>query len=777
MAFGQDLANFKFLRECTGYKVDGSAVMFEFGEARLLVKVLRPGVVRVRMALDGNFAPERSWMPNKPDEEYPPVAIEVKDIYDRIHIRTGEIKILLHKPYGRLTFSDNRDWVIVTDAISGGSGTGADGSVISTFAMSESQFFYGFGERSGQLNKLHKRYTAWTTDPWYFNGDHGPGADQLYQAIPFYIGLYQDHGAYGIYLNNSYQSAIDVGKTTPNVVRIEARSGELDYYFFNGAEPAKVVEHYTELTGRMPLPPRWSLGYHQCRWSYYPEQVVRDLAQGFRKRNIPAEVIFLDIDWMEGYRVFTWSDKRFPDPKKLCEDLAAQGFKLVVISEPGIKIDENFGVYREGLEKDYFIKNPDGSVAVGYVWPGASHFPDYTRQEVRDWWAGLHKSLVVAGVAGIWNDMNEIAAHTAPFGSGEGVPYTPDLASLQGDAGERTTHAEVHNVYANLQNQATFEGLLQAEPEKRPFILTRAGFAGVQKHAAVWTGDNWSVWEHLEMSMPELANLGLSGVAFVGSDIGGFNGTTSREMFARWIQLGAFYPFARGHAMAGMPDKEPWMFGTEVEAISRKYIELRYQLLPYLYTAFYGASQTGAPIFRPLVYAFWQDPAVATLYDQVLIGDAIMLAPIYRSATDHRLVYLPEGVWYDFWTKERLEGKQYIIAKAPLDIMPMYIRGGSVVPFAPVMQYSDEKPLDSLTLEVYPDAGGAASGKLYEDDGISFAYRQGVYRLTEFSFRLEGAEVIPSVSVDNNGTYVPHPRTVKARVFIPQGVKEIEINA
>jgi alpha-glucosidase len=376
--------------------------------------------------------------------------------------------------------------------------------------------------------------------------------------------------------------------------------------------------------------------------------------------------------------------------------------------------------------------------------------------------------LLDSGVRAIWNDMNEPAMSTAPFGEPGQAGQIPSDAP-QGSQEERTTHAEVHNLFGYLMSRSTFEGLLRLRPDERPFVLTRSGFAGIQKYAAVWMGDNLAVWEHLEMSMPQLCNMGLSGVPFTGVDIGGFSFGSSAELFARWIELGAFYPFSRAHSAEGTPQKEPWVFGEQVEAISRKYLELRYRFMPYLYTAFWQNSQSGAPVFRPMLYHFWQDPATLELNDQVMVGEGLMLAPVYRPGLNYRSVYLPAGVWYDWWSGPRFEGSEgrVIIAAAPLDTMPIYVRGGSILSLGPVMQYTDEKSLDLLTLEIFPDEQGNATGQLYDDDGLSFAYRQGQSRLTRYECRPNGAKTV--VIARHEGAYQPASRSIEIRLHLPDG--------
>ncbi|PLZ53296.1 TIM-barrel domain-containing protein, partial [Fischerella thermalis] len=617
--------------------------------------------------------------------------------------------------------------------------------------------YYGFGERAGLLNQKGKRFTNWTTDSL----DYTMLTDAMYQAIPFFMALRQGVG-YGLFFNTTFWSRFDVGVDQPDILRLETLGGELDYYIIYSPEPAEIVQTYTQLTGRMSLPPQWALGYHQCRWSYDSESEVRQLVQQLRQRRIPCDVIHLDIDYMFGYRVFTWNPRRFPDPQKLLSDLAEDGIKVVTIVDPGVKFEPqaDYTVYAQGLEKDYFIRRADGKVFHGYVWPGRAVFPDFLRPEVRQWWGDLHRSLTDVGVAGIWNDMNEPAMNDRPFGDEGGQKIFFPMDAPSGPDDERTTYAETHNLYGLMMARACRQAVEKLRERSRTFVLTRSGYAGVQKWSAVWTGDNHSLWEYLEMSLPMLCNLGLSGVAFVGADIGGFAGDATPELFARWMQAGMLYPFMRAHSMINTKRHEPWEFGPQVEAICRQYIELRYRLLPYIYTLFWEAATTGAPILRPLLYHYPEDPKTYELYDQVLLGSSLMAAPVYRPGVEKRLVYLPAGTWYDWWTGESYQGTTYILADAPIEKMPMYIRAGSIIPLGPVMQYVGESPFNQLRLRVTP---GIGEWTLYEDDGHSFAYRDGACSTTTYRVYLEDTQVVVEIQA-RQGQWTPHPRNVIVEV-------------
>ena len=722
---------------------------FQCGEPCLTISVLAPNLIRVRLTPTGEFIPRRSWAVTQPDETWSPVPFEVRETAEAVEIETEQLRLVVDRNPCRIRCFDLAGQPFAADADEGmGWRTGA---IAGWKRIEADEHFYGFGERTGLLDQRSLIRTNWTVDAL----DYDVLTDNMYQAIPFFMALRPGVG-YGIFCNTTFWSQFDLGAEQPGVWRMETQNSELDYYIIYGPEPAKILATYTQLTGRMPLPPKWSLGYHQCRWSYESQDIVRKLAQEFRDRRIPCDVIHLDIDYMNGYRVFTWSQKRFDDPKQLLHDLKQEGFNAVTIVDPGVKYEPeaDYAVFDQGLENDYFVRKTNGQLFHGYVWPDKAVFPDFLRPEVRQWWGDWHKSLTDLGVAGIWNDMNEPALDDRPFGD-PGNKISFPLDSPQGPEDEKTNHSEVHNLYGLTMAQAAYQGLETLRPE-RSFVLTRSGYAGIQRWSAVWTGDNQSLWEHLEMSLPMLCNLGLSGVAFVGADIGGFAGNATAELFARWMQVGMLYPLMRGHSALSTAQHEPWVFGEKVEQICREYIELRYRLLPYIYTLFWEAATTGAPILRPLLYHFPDDRKTFMLCDQVMLGSSLMAAPVYRPGVEHRAVYLPEGRWYDWWSGEIFEGQTHILASAPLERMPLYVRAGAIVPMAPLMQYVDERPLDQLTIKVWKGRGEFI---FYEDDGQTFEYKTGNFCTTTYRVYFEGEETLLEIQA-RDGNWTPTHREI-----------------
>jgi alpha-glucosidase len=620
---------------------------------------------------------------------------------------------------------------------------------------------YGLGEKTGRLDKRGNNLggsavAMWNTDTFAYDA----GTDPVYASVPFYMVL-RDGRAHGVFLDNSFRTFFDIGKESQDLLSFGAEDGELDYYFIDGPDPKDVIRRYTALTGRTPLPPLWALGYHQSRYSYYPEARVREIAAGFRRKRIPADTLWLDIHYLDGWAPFTWDRERFPDPRRMLGDLRAQGFRTVTIVDPHPKKEPGHAPYDGGLRGDHFVKNPDGTVYEGPVWPShaernprPSVFPDFSKPAARDWWGGLHASLLDDGVAGIWNDMNEPAVFVKP-----GHTMPSDL--VHDNEGERSTHREIHNVYGMLMTRATFEGLSRLRPNERPFVLTRASFAGGQRYAAIWPGDNVSDWSQLRASIPILLGLGLSGFPFVGSDIGGFAEAPSAELFTRWLQLGVFYPFMRTHTAIGTPDQEPWSYGPVHEAVNRRAIELRYELLPTVYDAMREAADSGVPALRPLFLEFPADPETWSRDDAAMFGRDLLVAPVLREAVTRRDVYLPAGGrWFDFWTGREHAGGQTLPVPVTLESVPIFVREGAFVFRQPVIQHTGERLGQPLLVDVYPASESVATH--YEDDGESLAYREGAFLKRRFRQVKDAGGV--RIEVTAEGSWRPGPRELRMRV-------------
>jgi alpha-glucosidase len=612
------------------------------------------------------------------------------------------------------------------------------------------EHFYGLGEKAARLDKRRGFFVNWNSDtPGYTEGK-----DPIYQTIPFYLGL-QQNLAYGIFFDNSYKSYFDFGRSSQQRAWFGAEGGELNYYFFYGPSIKKILSRYSDLTGHMPLPPKWALGNQQSRWSYYPDSMVEEVVREYRQRDLPLDAVHLDIDYMNGYRVFTFDADRFPNPKALAAKLGQQGVKLITIVDPGVKYlpeakDENYFVVKEGIERNFFQRRVNGDLFVPRVWPGESLFVDYSLPEARKWWGDLHRVYTDNGIAGIWTDMNEPADFVDQTGKNQ-------LDVVSYDEGEKSTHAKNRNVFALLMARATYEGLERLKPDQRPYVITRAGYAGVQRYSTMWIGDTNSTWEALGLNIAMFTTLGLSGEPFVGGDVGGFMGRGNGELLVRSYQIAFLTPFCRNHKTIDGYDQEPWRFGSQYEEIIRQYLKLRYSLLPFLYTTLEEAHRTGVPLFRPLLLNYQDDANTYNLDDQFMVGDDLLVAPIVRPDVVQRRVYLPRGIWYDYWTNKKFSGGQVITVDAPLETVPMFVRGGAIIPSGPPMNYVGEKTSDPITFNIYPDEAGMASTALYEDDGNTPAYKSGRFRRTSVSVKRGRVGFVIDVSAAQ-GSYDPGVR-------------------
>jgi alpha-glucosidase len=594
--------------------------------------------------------------------------------------------------------------------------------------------YFGCGERTSGLEKTGSYQVFWNVDP---PAGHTASYNNLYTSIPFVLSL-TDGNAYGLFFDNTHRVELDLARENEDRAYYGAEGGDLVYYVFCGPTPRDVLDRYTELTGRTPMPPLWSLGHQQSRWSYETEGEMRELANGFRERDIPCDTLYLDIDYMDGFRVFTWNKERFPDPGALISELRGWGFNVVTIVDPGVKVDANYPAYTEGRRRDLFCKTNEGEEYHNVVWPGLCAFPDFTNPETREWWGENLRALTHPGVAGVWCDMNEPSLFVPKQST-----MPPDVVHPGG--GDAKLHAQIHNTYGSLMARSVRDGLLKIRPDERPFVITRAGYAGLQRHALQWTGDNSSWWEHLWMTMPQLQNLGLSGVAWAGVDVGGFFDDCGGELLARWYEMGVFQPFCRNHSAKGTHPQEPWVFGERYEEVVRKMVKLRMRLLPYLYGLFEECHRTGAPILRPLLFEYPGDPTTYAADDEFLLGDALLVAPITRPGIEHRHVYLPEGTWFHLWTGDRFDGPAHVLAHAPLGEPAIYIKANAAIPTWPEMSHVGEGPADPLALIIYP-AEGSGEAILYEDAGDGFGYENGEYARRRVSCETSGERVTVRLS-------------------------------
>ena len=707
----------------------------------LQITILRGSVIRFRYATNYIFEPDFSYAID-PESTMGYSKLEVVENHTEYVISTARVNVLVDKKTLRTQISDLEGNIINEDELGfhWEENYQYGGNTVKMSKITQTgESFYGMGDKAMHSNLKGKKVENWVTDQFAF----GKEQDPLYKAIPFYVGLNKGK-AYGIFFDNSFRSNFDFSHERRNTTSFWADGGEMNYYFIYGPDMSRVVASYSNLTGTPELPPMWALGFHQSKWSYYPESNVKEIANEFRSRKIPCDAIYLDIDYMDGFRCFTWNKNHFPDPKRMIAELEEDGFKTVVMIDPGIKVDRDYWVYNEALENGYFCKRGDGPLMHGKVWPGDCNFPDFTNPEVREWWAELYKEFMTEiGVHAVWNDMNEPAVMEVPS-------KTAPLDTRHDYDGHPCTHRKAHNIYGMQMVRATYEGVKKYVYPKRPFVITRAAFAGTQRYSSTWTGDNVATWEHLWIANVQMQRMCLSGYSFAGSDIGGFAEQPDGELFARWVQLGIFHPFCRVHSSGDHGDQEPWSFGTEITDIVRKFIELRYQLLPYLYTLFHNYTKEFKPMIQSLVYFDQEDSQTHFRTDEFIFGEKILVCPIQEPNAQGRRMYIPRGKWYDFWTHEPVTGGKEKWVAAALDTLPLFIKAGAIIPKYPVQQYVGEKKIDELLLEVYYKEGIETS-EVYEDAGNGYNYKKGRYSL--INFKLTGKDKSLTIQLFKDGSF------------------------
>jgi alpha-glucosidase len=681
-----------------------------------VITVYTPNIIRVRIAKE--FGPEHSYAVIG---EMMRCNFDYGEDNNTFFVTTDSLELHVTKNPVRFTFKTKDGRMINQDDPA--FGTSWTGTEVTTYkVLQEDEKFIGLGEKTGNLNRRGEAYKNWNTDNPHYDGS----SDPLYASVPFYMGIHQGMN-YGIYLDNSYRTIFNFGASNDRFSYFSADDGEMDYYFIYHTNAADIIRSYTWLTGRMEMPPLWSLGYQQCRWSYTPDSEVLRIANTFREKKIPADVIYLDIHYMDNYKIFTWDPVTFQNPRKMLDELKNLNFRTAVIVDPGIKTEPGYAAYDEGVSQDHFVKYPDGTEWTAQVWPGWCHFPDFTNPRASAWWGEKFAGYVNDGVEGFWNDMNEIATW------GQQPPHL-----LQFDwNGHGTTYREAKNMYGMLMAKATFEGTKQLMGGRRPMNITRAGFAGMQRYSILWTGDNQATDHHMMLGVRLVNSLGLSGLSFTGSDVGGFGGNCSPELFARWIQIGAFTPFFRGHTAYNTISQEPWAFGEFTEYVSRNYIQLRYNLLPYIYTAMHESTRSGMPLNRSLAINYTHDPVVyqPDYQHQFLFGPSMLIVPVVSTKAITK-AYLPEGEWYDFYTDFKLSGNQEIFADCPLDKLPVYIAAGSMIPMQAPVQHTGEQSSDTLMIHLYKsDRSNDLVWAYYEDDGVSYAFQDGEFYRREMIYK------------------------------------------
>jgi len=721
----------------TAVKIDQQKVTIKTTNAFAEVDVYAPSVIRVRM----------DKQPLKADFSYAVVGkpiqakAQINETDDEVDIVTDSLKAVIRKKPFAVAFYTT-DGKLINEDEQGLTTTWVEQAVTTYKKMQDDEHFIGLGEKTGNLDRKGNGYTNWNSDVYGYSISQDP----LYSTIPFYIGIHHQLN-YGIFLDNTYQSDFNFGASNNRFSSFGARGGEMNYYFIYHKKVADIIASYTWLTGRMPMPPIWALGYQQNRYSYYPADEVMRIAHTLREKRIPADGITLDIHYMDKYQLFTWNKGRFPDPAGMNAELNKLGFKTTIIVDPGIKVEKGAAAYESGLKDDVYIKYPDGQYYTGQVWPGWCNFTDFTNPKGREWWRKQVKFFAESGVSGIWNDMNEFST----WGQ-----KAPDNVLFNYD-GHLTSMLQAHNVYGLQMARSSYEGAVEQFKE-RPFVLSRSGYAGLQRYSALWTGDNRAEDDHMLQGVRLLNSLGVSGVAFTGMDIGGFTGNPTTNLYIRWMELGAFIPYYRNHTALNSKAAEPWTFGEDALDIVRNYISLRYQMLPYIYSTFYNATQNGMPVMRSLAIDYTFDPKVMDVayQNQFEFGDAFMIAP-FESTKDYGKVYFPKGTWYELYTGAKEEGGTAKIIDLNINKLPVYVKGSSIIPMQSLIQSTAEQPTDTLTVHIY-NGDTANSFVYYEDDGKSFNYQKGDFYKRTISLNPQNNSITFNTA---EGSYKSHFKYIR----------------
>jgi alpha-glucosidase len=754
-----------------------NGIRLQSGNALIEITALRDDVLRVRVGPEGTLPEDASWAV-LPEARTAKVTVTAADSSGAVGFKTAKLIVSVDRATAALKVTDLEGLIVSQDEP--GRPAEYHGKAFRVTKVSPpNEHYFALGDKPGGLDRRNQSYTLWNTDAFGFQ----ESTDPIYKSIPFVFTMNEGRAA-GLFLDNTWRTSWEFNKEQRDAWSFAAPDGPLDYYVLYGPDPKEVLGAWTWLVGHSPMPPRWSLGYQQSRYSYFPESQVRDIAKHLRADHIPADVLWLDIDYQKNNRPFTVDRERFPHFEQMIKDLAAENFHTVVIVDLHVAKLPNVGYkpYDTGIAGDHFVKNPDGATYTGVVWPGPSVFPDFTQASTRAWWGPLFGEFMKDGIAGFWNDMNEPAVFEVPSKTmPDNVQHRIDEPGFR----KRTaSHLEIHNVYGMQNTRATTEGMQGLAPNQRPFVMTRASYAGGHRYAATWTGDNSSTWNHLRLSTSMIENLGLSGFAMVGADVGGFAGTPQPDLLTKWLEIAAFHPIDRDHSAKGTGMQEPWVHGPQAENVRRRYIEERYRLLPYLYTVTEEMTRTGVPIVRPMFVDFPEATADKHPLDldapgEFLFGPDILVAPpTYPDELDSYFVQLPPITWYDYWTgaklpplpkltsrdmeqpgaREEMERRMAAFQVKPsVDVLPVFVREGAILPLQPLTQSTNEKPQGPLTLRVYLPQGGEGGaqpcrGSVYLDDGNTLDYQKGAYLREQFSCTVTG-NAVNVKATPREGTY------------------------
>jgi alpha-glucosidase len=703
----------------TAYENTAHGIAGQTATVQFSVDVYSPHVIRVRVTPNSTQRHVGYALTTDEPPEFSQFSVSVAEPIVTVKTAnvTAEVEL---RPDLRIMFRDAGGQVINEDLPGKELGITLVGDKITVYKrLQADERFIGMGEQLGNLDRRGAVITLRNTDNYRYDDPKVP----MYVSIPFFMGLH--HGKiYGLFFNNSYRSVFNFGASNRRFASFSFDGGALDQFFIHDASVGKILEHYTSLTGRMPLPPRWSIGYQQSRCSYYPESQVMFIANTFRAKQIPLDGIVLDADYLHEYQPFRINRERFPDMRRLADTLRGMNIELTASVNPGIAIDDSYEQYKSGLAANVFLRHADGELWIADIAPNTNHFVDFSDPRGRHWWIDNMKLYQDLGIHGLWNDMNE------PAIDGQAMP---DNVMFDFD-GQKTSALEAQNYYGMLMARAAYESAEKYGGNRRPFVLSRSGFAGIQRYAAVWSGDNQAKDEHILLGVLLINQMGLSGVPFTGPDLGGYIGDGNKDLYRRWVEVGVFAPYLRNHRGQYTAANEPWAYGEEAEAISKTYIEFRYQLMPYLYSTFYEAAETGMPVSRSLSIDYSFD---ANVYSQLfqhefLFGPGLLVNPM-TSQEQRKSTYLPRGVWYDIFTDEPLDGGRTVSAEYAGHRLPIFAKASSIIPMQRKVQSTRDDPGPVLYVHVF-NGTERSEFVYYDDDGETLNYRKGQFRKRTITF-------------------------------------------
>jgi alpha-glucosidase len=752
---------------CNSYQVNGPQVIFHCdNNINVMLKLCAPGIIRFWYE-QGDFSRQNESFAVISDDIDNQVNWSVSEQESGYELYTSSLIIRIKKSPFHVRIYDKYQKLLLEDYASGFEK--ASDTVTCRKTLREGENIYGLGEKTGKLNRRGSRFVMWNSDKPCYDINEDP----LYKSIPFFI----SSAGYGIFFDNTFHSVFDFGASKQDCLSFSSFGGEMIYYFIYGPAMTQVVSKYMQLTGSPVMPPAWALGFSQCRGLLTNEQLTRDIAKGYRDRQIPCDIIYQDIGWTNYLQDFKWREGNYKDPVKMLSDLSAMGFKVIVSQDPVIS-QNNTPQWKEADSLGFLVKDIRTGKSYDMPWPwgGNCGVVDFTNPAVADWWGDYQQKAINDGVRGFWTDMGEPAWSNIE---------DTDRLNMKHYKG---MHSEIHNVYGLTWDKVVTEQFEKHNPNKRLFQMTRSAFAGMQRYTFGWSGDAGNgndvtaSWKKLRYQIPLALSSGMCGIPFWSCDISGYCGDITdydamAELYVRWLQFGVFNPISRAHH-EGNNAVEPWLFGAEAESACKEAISLRYSLFPYLYGCARKAHDQGLPVMRAMVMAFPDDKETANLDSQFMFGSDLLVVPVVESDAQTVKVYLPEGEWISFNDPfSSFKGNQWIEYPVTLQTIPVFVRAGAVIPMMPVQQYIHEKPNAPVWFTVFAKANGNSSVELYEDDGETNDYKKNIYSTTGVKCSFKNGDITFSLEKkDFNGGYQTENRNFGIRIYTDKTPESILID-